>query len=199
MLGSESKKSDTLTSKGGSVSIGSNNPFDDPLIDPGYYTSEFDLLAAREGIKKAMKFTKAPVWEDIITGFVGPWANATTDAEIDDTIRNNTESGLHPVGTAAMSPKNASWGVVDPDLLVKKVSGLRIVDASVMVSTLAEAIYSETDSEKLAAIYTLCSYASSCVYYCGTGSRYDQEHLAVIHATIGAIIKLANNTGGRPR
>ncbi|KAF9444131.1 GMC oxidoreductase [Macrolepiota fuliginosa MF-IS2] len=116
----------------GSITIGSNNPFDNPLIDPGYYTSKFDILAIREGIKSAVQFSEAPVWKNVITGLVGPLANATTDAEIDTTIRNNTLSGLHPVGTSAMSPKNASWGVVDPDLLVKHVSGLRIVDASVL-------------------------------------------------------------------
>ncbi|KAF9444132.1 GMC oxidoreductase [Macrolepiota fuliginosa MF-IS2] len=113
----------------GSLTIKSNNPFDNPLIDPGYYSSQFDLLTTREGIKSAVKFSKAPVWENVITGLL---ANATTDAEIDAFIRNNTVSGLHPVGTAAMSSVNASWGVVDPDLLVKRVSGLRIVDASVL-------------------------------------------------------------------
>lgn len=118
------------------MTIGSSNPFDDPLIDPGFYTSEFDLPATREGIKQMMSFSKAPVWKNVITGVLGPLANATTDEEIDDIIRNSAESGLHPVGTAAMSSKDASWGVVDPDLLVKKVSGLRVVDASVMVCTL---------------------------------------------------------------
>ncbi|KAF9439928.1 GMC oxidoreductase, partial [Macrolepiota fuliginosa MF-IS2] len=86
----------------------------------------------REGVQKALNFSKAPVWQNVITGFVGPLANVTTDAEVDDVIRNGSECGLHPVGTAAMSPKDASWGVVDPDLLVKHVSGLRIVDASIM-------------------------------------------------------------------
>ncbi|KAF9445784.1 GMC oxidoreductase [Macrolepiota fuliginosa MF-IS2] len=116
----------------GSVTIGSNNPLDDPLIDPAYLTTESDLPGVREGIRKALNFSKAPVWKNVITGFVGPLANATTDAEIDDVIRNGVESGLHPVGTAAMSSRDASWGVVNPDLLVKKVSGLRIVDASIM-------------------------------------------------------------------
>jgi choline dehydrogenase-like flavoprotein len=41
---------------------------------------------------------------------------------------------FHPTGTAAMSPKGADWGVVDPDLKVKGVEGLRIVDGSVLVS-----------------------------------------------------------------
>ncbi|KAF9445818.1 GMC oxidoreductase [Macrolepiota fuliginosa MF-IS2] len=116
----------------GSLTIGSNDPFDNPLINPGYYSSEFDLPTLRQGIKSAVEFSKAPVWKNVITGMVGPLADATTDAEVDAVIRNNTVTGLHPIGTAAISPRGASWGVVDPDLLVKHVSGLRIVDASIL-------------------------------------------------------------------
>jgi choline dehydrogenase len=47
---------------------------------------------------------------------------------------------FHPTGTAAMSPKGAHWGVVDPDLKVKGVEGLRIVDGSVLVSWLPSII-----------------------------------------------------------
>jgi len=50
-------------------------------------------------------------------------------------MRNIASFGAHAVGTASMSPKGVSWGVVDPDLTVKKVQGLRIVDASVLAST----------------------------------------------------------------
>ena len=46
----------------------------------------------------------------------------------------NTGTVWHPVGTVRMSPENASWGVVDPRLRVKKVDGVRVVDASVFVS-----------------------------------------------------------------
>jgi choline dehydrogenase-like flavoprotein len=46
----------------------------------------------------------------------------------------NVISAWHPVGTAPMSPRNAKYAVVDPDLKVKGVQGLRIADASVMVS-----------------------------------------------------------------
>ena len=41
---------------------------------------------------------------------------------------------FHPTGTAAMSPKDVQWGVTDPDLKVKGVEGLRIIDGSVWVS-----------------------------------------------------------------
>lgn len=49
-------------------------------------------------------------------------------------MRAGASSVFHPTGTAAMSPKGADWGVVDPDLKVKGVEGLRIVDGSVLVS-----------------------------------------------------------------
>ncbi|KAJ3573404.1 hypothetical protein NP233_g2446 [Leucocoprinus birnbaumii] len=116
----------------GSVSLQSNDPLDDPIIDPQYLTARFDILAMREGIKQVIHFTKAPVWKDIITGVLPPMTNASTDPEIDDIIRNGSIDGLHAVGTASMSPRNADWGVVDPDLAVKGVSGLRIVDASIL-------------------------------------------------------------------
>ena len=64
---------------------------------------------------------------------MGSLANATTDALLDEFIRNNAGTAAHPVGTASMSSRNASYGVVDPDLKVKGVGGLRIVDASVLV------------------------------------------------------------------
>ncbi|KAF9447689.1 GMC oxidoreductase [Macrolepiota fuliginosa MF-IS2] len=116
----------------GSVTTESRNPFDDPLIDLGFYTSAFDLATMREAIEVATMFTRAPVWENVITGVLDPLANATTNTVVDGVIRNGTGTGLHSVGTASMSPKDENWGVVDPDLLVKKVSGLRIVDASIM-------------------------------------------------------------------
>jgi len=103
------------------------------MIDFGFFTAEFDIVAAREGFKAALKFSRAPVFRDVITGIMDPFTNVTTDAEIDRQLRNITVSGLHPVGTSSMSPKGASWGVVDPDLSVKNIQGLRIVDASVMV------------------------------------------------------------------
>jgi hypothetical protein len=59
--------------------------------------------------------------------------NITTDA-LDTFIRNTVAPMLHLVGSAAMSARDAKHGVVDPGLLVKGVHGLRIIDASVLVS-----------------------------------------------------------------
>ena len=119
---------------GGTVSLKTNNPFDSPLIDTGFFTSTVDSAIAREAIRAFFRFMAAPAWKDVVIGPTTPLVNNPSDALLDEYIRNNSISTLHPVGTASMSPVNASWGVVDPDLLLKKASGLRIVDASVYVS-----------------------------------------------------------------
>lgn len=84
----------------------------------------------REGIRSARRFAAAPAWADYIAA---PTNNATTDADLDAFIRGSASSFFHPVGTAGMSPRGADYGVVDPDLKVKGVRGLRIIDASVLV------------------------------------------------------------------
>ncbi|KAG6853996.1 hypothetical protein C0991_011653 [Blastosporella zonata] len=122
----------TIYAIGGSISLASTDPFDQPLIDPAYLATEFDAFAMRESVKSVRRFLAAPAWKDYVIGPAGGLANATTDELLDDFIRRGTFTSAHPVGTAAMSARNAAFGVVDPDLLVKQVSGLRIVDASVM-------------------------------------------------------------------
>lgn len=88
----------------------------------------------RYALQSARRFLGGPAWKDYILSPAGSFVNATTDALLDAYARESTFSTAHPVGTAAMSPKGAKYGVVDPDLRVKGVSGLRIVDASVLVS-----------------------------------------------------------------
>ncbi|KAF7375803.1 GMC oxidoreductase [Mycena sanguinolenta] len=120
----------TPTSRG-SITLQSNNPFDPPLIDPGILITDFDLFAIRESIKKAYRFVEAPVWKDYIIAPTVNFLNMSTDA-LDEFIRNTSSPAAHMVSTAAMSAKDASYGVVNPDLLVKGASGLRIIDASII-------------------------------------------------------------------
>lgn len=87
----------------------------------------------RQAVKTAKIFMAAPAWAGYVIGPSPALANTTTDAEIDAYVAANAGTIFHPVGTSSMSPKGASTGVVDPDLRVKKVTGLRVVDASVMV------------------------------------------------------------------
>lgn len=124
---------------GGTVKLASTNPFDKPIIDPQYLTTDFDIFTMREAVKAVIRFSQASAWSDYI---VGPFssafqaaANATDDSIIDQYVRETTTTIFHPVGTASMGPFNSPNGVVGPDLRVKGATGLRIVDASVFVST----------------------------------------------------------------
>jgi len=78
----------------------------------------------------------SPAWDGYIVAPSGDFgtAFAAGDAALDEWIRNTAGPFAHAVGTAAMSSRSSSSGVVNPDLLVKGARGLRIVDASIMVS-----------------------------------------------------------------
>ncbi|KAJ7653282.1 pyranose dehydrogenase [Mycena polygramma] len=115
----------------GSVTINSSNPFDSPIIDVAFLQSDIDIFTLRQGIRKLLKFAQAPTWQDYILAPTVDLENLSDDA-LDQFIRNTAQSSDHLVGTAAMSAKNARYGVVDPDLLVKGAAGLRIIDASVL-------------------------------------------------------------------
>ncbi|KAK0471533.1 hypothetical protein IW261DRAFT_1571830 [Armillaria novae-zelandiae] len=110
----------------GSVTINSTNPLTPPLINPNFLSEAQDMTIMQYAIQKALKFVTAPVWEDYVL------ALSTNITDLEGTIRNGTGTTNHPVSTASMSPRNASWGVVDPDLKLKQAVGVRIVDASVL-------------------------------------------------------------------
>lgn len=115
----------------GQLTLRSSSPWDYPLIDPGFLTAPIDLMILREAYKSARTFIAAPAFDGYVIGPYGT-AGASSDDEIDAYIRNFTTSVWHPVGTAAMSAASSKNGVTKPDLLVKGVYGLRVVDASVM-------------------------------------------------------------------
>ncbi|KAF5388752.1 hypothetical protein D9757_004771 [Collybiopsis confluens] len=124
----------TPTSRG-SITINSTAPhfFAPPVIDGGILKSQFDLLALREAIKTALTFMSASAWDEYIVGPIPDLAAAIqSDDALDQYIRNSASYSEHVVSTASMTANNADYGVVDPDLLVKGVTGLRIVDASIL-------------------------------------------------------------------
>lgn len=114
--------------------INSIDPFDHPLIDPQILTSIFDVYAMVQSIKGAQQFIQAPAFQGYIGNPFGTLANATTDLELAVYAAENAITVNHPSGTCQMASSTSNDGVVDSQLRVKGVSGLRIVDASVFVS-----------------------------------------------------------------
>ncbi|EAU89943.2 aryl-alcohol oxidase [Coprinopsis cinerea okayama7 len=123
------------TTSRGSVKLRSADPFDPPLIDSAVYASNFDFLTMKEGIKAAQRFFSAPTWSEwnlTVSPPLPPLSDEEAwNAQVDSILRLTTANAGHNGGTCAMSPRGAKWGVVDPDLKVKKVEGLRVVDSSV--------------------------------------------------------------------
>ena len=124
------------SSSRGSVNITSSNPFAHPVIDAGFFLSPTDLPIMREAVRTILRLASAQAWDDYILGPASasqPGLNAT-DADIDAYIIASASSAYHVVGTSAMSALGQDGGVVDSALRLKKVHGVRVVDASVLVS-----------------------------------------------------------------
>jgi len=120
--------------KGGSVKLATNSAFDHPLIDPAFLGNEFDMSLLVEAVKAAQRFTAASPWNDYIVGPFIDSINATTDGGIREYAAKFATTIRHPVATSIISKNSDKAGVVGPQLLVKNVEGLRVVDASIWVS-----------------------------------------------------------------
>lgn len=88
----------------------------------------------RGAIQYSQTFLTAPAWSGYIIESASGLNSSITEDELNAYIALNSGTLFHPVGTAAMSPYGASTGVVNPDLTLKNVAGVRVVDASVLVS-----------------------------------------------------------------
>lgn len=91
------------------------------------------MSAIVQTMKDAQTFLSGSFWEDFVIGPIDQLASATTDEAKAKLARDSSVTMNHPVGTARMSPFDADWGVVNPNLLVKGFANLRVVDASIFV------------------------------------------------------------------
>ncbi|ESK84507.1 aryl-alcohol oxidase [Moniliophthora roreri MCA 2997] len=115
----------------GYMKLKSSDPFEYPEIDLNLLASPFDVFALREGLRAVHQFMTSPLFDGFVLSSALPIPPDASDEEFDTHIRNTVLNVQHITGTAAMTAKDAGWGVVDPDLRVKGVEGLRVVDASV--------------------------------------------------------------------
>lgn len=114
----------------GRVTLKSSNPADAPVIDPQYLTDSEDIKKFIAGFRKAAEMTKSNALHPY-TEKVNPLLSAK-DEEIEAHIRSTASTVFHPAGTAKMGDLNDPMTVVDENLCVRGLSGLRVADASVM-------------------------------------------------------------------
>jgi choline dehydrogenase len=116
----------------GRIGLRSADPFDDPTIFANYLAAEEDRRAMREGVKIARDAAAQAALDPYRGDEYSPGKEVRTDAEIDAWIRRTGETIYHPVGTCRMGVAGDAMAVVDGELKVQGLAGLRVIDASVM-------------------------------------------------------------------
>jgi choline dehydrogenase len=116
----------------GYVRIRSADPFTPPIIQTNYLTAELDRRVIVAGMKLARRLLKseplAPYYD--YEDFPGP--DVQTDEEFLQAATQRGTTTFHPGCTCRMGPADASWAVVDDQLRVHGLEGLRVIDASIM-------------------------------------------------------------------
>jgi choline dehydrogenase len=118
----------------GRIRLRGADPRHRPAIDPGYLSDDRDARALAAGLKMAREFVTARPMAAICRSELAPGAHVRSDAELLRYVQTSVVTLYHPVGTCAMGGESRRNSVVDPELRVRGVAGLRVVDASVMPS-----------------------------------------------------------------
>ncbi len=116
----------------GRVGLNSSDPFDDPAIFANYLSTEEDRRALREGVKMMRQVAGQAALDPYRSEELFPGPDIQTDDQIDTWIREIAETIYHPVGTCRMGTVGDALAVVDAELRVQGLKGLRVIDASVM-------------------------------------------------------------------
>jgi 4-pyridoxate dehydrogenase len=114
----------------GEILLRSADPRDPMRIVYNFFTAPDDLPTLREGFRRGREVGNQKPLDPYRGIETAPGVNVKTDAEIDAYIKKTAVTAHHPCGTCAMGIGPDS--VVDPELKVRGVEGLRVVDASTM-------------------------------------------------------------------
>ena len=114
----------------GTIMATSPDPFARPRIQPNYLSAPSDQTVLAAGIRRTREIFAAPAMarHSVLETLPGP--HVQSDAELLDYMRNYGNTLYHPVGTCRMG--EGPTAVVDPRLRVHGLTGLRVIDASVM-------------------------------------------------------------------
>lgn len=119
----------------GEITLRSADPHAKPIIDPRYLSDPdgVDRAAMMAGLRMCFEIAQAPAMKDILGKIARPLdAHDDSDKTLEDALHTVSHTLYHPVSTCRMGSDDAS--VVDPQLRVRGVDGLRVADASVMPS-----------------------------------------------------------------
>jgi choline dehydrogenase len=114
----------------GSIRLASADAQDAPLIDPGFLRDPKDLERLHAGLLMIREAAAGPAFNQVRQAEIWPGPEVRTSTDIRSYIRRTVSSYYHPVGTCRMGSDGAA--VVDCELRVQGLTGLRVADASVL-------------------------------------------------------------------
>ncbi|GIF51859.1 choline dehydrogenase [Asanoa ferruginea] len=116
----------------GTVRLSGPDPFAPPLIDPAFLTDERDVDRMVTGLRMAREIGAAAALAGVRDEEEFPGVGAASSTVLAQYVRDTVTPYFHPVGTCRMGIDGAA--VVDPELRVHAIAGLRVADSSVMPS-----------------------------------------------------------------
>ena len=127
----------------GTLRLQSSDPFDYPIIDPQYLSDRRDVDAYIRGLRIWEKYIMSPSMQSLGANFEGMRVKFCakhefrSDAYWECITRHLATTVYHPSGTCKMGSINDRTAVVDPELKVKGINNLRVVDASIMPNVIS--------------------------------------------------------------
>ena len=116
----------------GTVSLKTADPLDAPAIAPNYLSTQEDLEVAVAGLKYTRRIMAAPSLAPYNPVELKPGPTITSDEDLQRAAGDLGTTIFHPVGTCKMGPAHDDAAVVDDELRVHGIAGLRVIDASIM-------------------------------------------------------------------
>ena len=118
----------------GQVTLRSSDPLEPPVINPNYLECEADMQAQVFAVKLARELANTKAFREFNGGELAPGRGAS-ESELREYVRNMSSTMWHPTGSCRMGRDGSA--VVDPELRVYGLSGLRVADASIMPTTIS--------------------------------------------------------------
>lgn len=119
----------------GRLRLADGNPRSDPLIDTNFLADPDDLRVNIAALRVGRAVMNAPSFRALHGGEAFPGSDLTSDAELGDYVRAYAKTDFHPVGTCRMGDDELA--VVDQQLQVRGLSGLRVADNAIMPSVVS--------------------------------------------------------------
>ncbi len=116
----------------GEITLASADPRAPVRIRQNFLSTENDRRTIRDGLKLVRRMGVTPPLADFVARELKPGEATQSDDELDAYIRATAATAHHPLGTCKMGPAGDPMAVVDPELRVRGIERLRVVDASVM-------------------------------------------------------------------